>query len=299
MKHLRLTHLRVVFHHSVLSPGAGPPPVELNAASDSEGSDFLQHVVQDADLYPAAIRLLDTMETLQYVLLTTCGARQYGAGTGTPGKYWYSSRAWRVASVDEHLPGPGSQDTQAGTKRCSGSCVEIDDEAAEMVIEQEELYMGRREEVSDLCLCFCAEIEVDVVIIEDGMVLHRERVAVRVGIDDAATDHRQGGFLSPSPRGRRRQPPAPEDSLSVILLFIPDFCSLILLVLRLRLTSNLRPSHNIRRVSHISHLQVTANEVALSHFSSGHNACAVHRLSTVDPDTAALDYGLGATRGTR
>ena len=129
--------------------------MESNAASDSEGSDFLQHVVQDADLYPAAIRLLDTMETLQYVLLTTCGARQYGAGTGTPGKYWYSSRAWRVASVDEHLPGPGSQDTQAGTKRCSGSCVEIDDEAAEMVIEEEELYMGRRGEVSDLRLCLC------------------------------------------------------------------------------------------------------------------------------------------------
>ena len=96
MKYLRLTYLRVVIRHSVLSPGAGDTkpgshPVEPNAASD-----FLQHVVQDADLYPAAIRLLNAMPTLQYVSLTNCGQRRYSGAW----KYWHSSKAWRVVEMD-------------------------------------------------------------------------------------------------------------------------------------------------------------------------------------------------------
>ena len=102
--------------------------------------NFVQYIAHETDLHPAAIRLLNAMPTLQYVSLTTCGQRRYSGAW----KYWHSSKAWRVVEMD-----------RSGTKvpGGSGSCVELTGDEAEAVIDEEELYLCYREEVSSFRLC--------------------------------------------------------------------------------------------------------------------------------------------------
>ena len=133
MKHLRLTHLRIVFYYN-----NHPPHSEQGPLSDE---DFAQNIAHDADLYPAAMRLVDTMRTLQYVLLTTCGVRRYGE----PWMNWHSSKAWRVMGADEDVVTPGYSPDSGRL-----SCVEISREEAQAVIYEEELHLRYREEVSEV-----------------------------------------------------------------------------------------------------------------------------------------------------
>ena len=101
--------------------------------------------MQDADVYVAAVQLVDAMQSLRYVLFTTCGVCKYDARS----KYWHSSKAWRV--VDHNISDAAATldlPSDTGLK-----LIEINREAAETVIDEEELNMGRREEVSDIFLC--------------------------------------------------------------------------------------------------------------------------------------------------
>ena len=135
MKPLRvLTHLRLIFHYDVesVSGHMGPHLDQLQAG-------FVQNM-QEEHLDPAAIRLVDALQSLQYLFLTTCGKRRYeGPGSW---KYWYSPKAWMipVGGVDEDRhPAGGSR-----------PCVEITGEEAEAVIDAEELHLRQREEVGEV-----------------------------------------------------------------------------------------------------------------------------------------------------
>ncbi|PIL31141.1 hypothetical protein GSI_05837 [Ganoderma sinense ZZ0214-1] len=154
-KHLRrLTHLRVVLYYHVYAPTSEfeseskPTPNQPNAPPEPHVDDeaFAQNIAHDADLYPAAIRLLHSLPALEYVLLTTCGVHRFGK----PWTYWHSSRAWHVQEVvaesedlrrDDPLDGAQTRDSTR-----SRSCVEISGEAAEAVVDEEELHLGQREE---------------------------------------------------------------------------------------------------------------------------------------------------------
>ena len=143
MKHLRLTHLRVIFHKSVLLPLRSDPSGPRRTRDSDEDSAL--NKVHGADIYLAAVQLVNMIQSLRYVLFTTCGVCKYDARS----KYWHSSKAWRVA---DHNIGDAAATldlpSDTGLK-----LVEISGEAAETVIDEEELHMGRRGEVSDGFLC--------------------------------------------------------------------------------------------------------------------------------------------------
>ena len=129
-EHLRgLTHLRIIFYYFVFA-GA-------DAAVDPDRS-----VPRDADLHPAAMRLIGALPSLQCVFLTACGIRN----DTYPCKYWHSCRAWCVARADD------------SDNPCHGTpvCVEIPDHEARRVMEEEELCLGdslSSEAVSGFCPC--------------------------------------------------------------------------------------------------------------------------------------------------
>ncbi|KAM5538334.1 hypothetical protein V8D89_007936 [Ganoderma adspersum] len=137
--HLHLTHLRIIFHHDIHPPESEPghPAASAPAIRIPPDEDFAQNVAHDADLYPAATRLVDAMQTLQYVLLTTCGVRRYGE----PWMNWHSSKAWCVVDADEDVVTPGYPPDSGRL-----SCVEISSEEAQAVIDEEELHLSYREE---------------------------------------------------------------------------------------------------------------------------------------------------------
>ncbi|KAM5538342.1 hypothetical protein V8D89_007944 [Ganoderma adspersum] len=141
MEHLRLTHLRIIVYHRIPPPGSERKKLEGPRVASESDEEFAQNVAHDADLRPAAIRLLSTMQTLQYVFLTTCGIRL----CCEPWKYWHSSKAWKATSVgvdEEPHPSPGPSSTKKGSR----PCVEMDSDEAEAVIDEQELYLRRREE---------------------------------------------------------------------------------------------------------------------------------------------------------
>ena len=73
MKHLRrLTHLRLIFNYDIESIAG-----HVGARLDQLYASFVQNMVQEEDLHPAAIRLIDALQSLQYLFLATCGKRQY------------------------------------------------------------------------------------------------------------------------------------------------------------------------------------------------------------------------------
>ena len=139
MKPLRgLTHLLLIFNYDIESVGWRVPQDELD---QHPRLDFVQSTVQEEDLHPAATRLLDAMQTLRYLFLTTCGKRRDGPDTW---KHWHSPKAWRVAVV-----GVDEDCRLSGTKEGSRPCVELTNEEADSVIEAEELHLRHREEVSE------------------------------------------------------------------------------------------------------------------------------------------------------
>ena len=130
MNHLRLTHLRIVFHYKTHHISLNP-----KAISPDESPEIS---VRQTDLHPVAARLFDAMPTLQHVFLTHCGRTWVWAGSSTQLRNtWSASGAWRsaTAGADE---GRGS----------SYSCVEIGGAEAEAVMDREELQLSQREEVS-------------------------------------------------------------------------------------------------------------------------------------------------------
>ncbi|PIL31137.1 hypothetical protein GSI_05833 [Ganoderma sinense ZZ0214-1] len=131
MKHLRLTYLRIVLQYEVLRD-QDPLPGGVDAGA--------VYFAREEDLRPAAMRFSETMPTLQYVLLTTCGYTTL-LGPTQPGQHtskWLSSKAWHIPDVREDF-------FPFDTER--GPYPEISDEEAEAVINREELHLGSREQV--------------------------------------------------------------------------------------------------------------------------------------------------------
>ena len=140
MKHLRLTHLRLVFHYEVCrdqdDTSAAPQGTPLSASKEDS-----MYLASEEDLHPMAARLFRTMPSLQYALLTTCGYATVlnRARSRRHASRWLSSKAWRVKDVHEDLRASPS------TERWP--CVEMSNEE-EAVINREELYLGSKELVS-------------------------------------------------------------------------------------------------------------------------------------------------------
>ncbi|KAI1791018.1 hypothetical protein LXA43DRAFT_1182178 [Ganoderma leucocontextum] len=122
MKHLRLMHYYNVYQ-------ASSRKTRPNTVFDGE----FVNIAREADLHPAATRFFDAMPTLQYVFLTTCGHTYLLAGGSWNARNkWSSSKAWQVDDVNEKL-------RWSNGKR--GSCVEMSDEAAKVVMDREELQL--------------------------------------------------------------------------------------------------------------------------------------------------------------
>ncbi|PIL31126.1 hypothetical protein GSI_05822 [Ganoderma sinense ZZ0214-1] len=143
MKHLHLTHLRLVLYYTVIKP-----------TQDSVAKRDSVNTAGDADLYPVALRFSDAMPSLQYIFVTTCGHMhdilpgnpQQASPPRTLLNKWHTSKAWRA--VREPLP----EDRQNGSNADSTSrapCMELSWVAAERVIAQEELELSPNEEKLD------------------------------------------------------------------------------------------------------------------------------------------------------
>ena len=141
MKHLRLTHLRLVFHYEVCrdqdDTSAAPQGTRLSASKEDS-----MYLASEEDLRPTASRLFRTMPSLQYALLTTCGYTTVLNRTRSRrhASRWLSSRAWRIKDVHEDLTASPSTEWWP--------CVEMSNDEAEAVINREELHLGRKEQVS-------------------------------------------------------------------------------------------------------------------------------------------------------
>ncbi|PIL31124.1 hypothetical protein GSI_05820 [Ganoderma sinense ZZ0214-1] len=117
MKHLRLTHLRIVFYYSLFMPDG-----------DFIGREPAK-VAGDTDLYAAATAFFSAIPTLRHL-----SSRQIQSGERNTDK-WLSSKAWRIA---EHRVHEGDQLSNAKS-RSTKSIVALSTEAANRIVEQEEL----------------------------------------------------------------------------------------------------------------------------------------------------------------
>ncbi|KAM5535283.1 hypothetical protein V8D89_011089 [Ganoderma adspersum] len=130
MDHLRLTHLRVVFHYKIhhVATYSNAAPLDLGpGAVDTP---------READLQLIAARLFDAMPTLQHVFLTHCGRTWVWAGSYTQlHSKWSASGAWRAAGVDENIR----------LKRSLGMD-SISRAETKAVMDREELQLSQREE---------------------------------------------------------------------------------------------------------------------------------------------------------
>ncbi|KAM5538308.1 hypothetical protein V8D89_007910 [Ganoderma adspersum] len=132
IKHLRITYLRIVFHYTVRQPARKPP------------SDEELKISCGIDARPAAAQFVKAIPTLRYLFLTTYGHTQIV--TRTHGgldcqrqklDLWLSSDAWQVM--------PDTEATHPlNMELCS--CVELSPEAAERIMDREELLGSPYEE---------------------------------------------------------------------------------------------------------------------------------------------------------
>ncbi|KAI1791954.1 hypothetical protein LXA43DRAFT_369146 [Ganoderma leucocontextum] len=138
IKHLHITHLRIVFYYTVHQALPDPWPEGDAVSTECE-----------VDLHSAATRLRDTMPTLQYLFLTACGGtyaipprEEWEPCQKQTLDKWLSSKAWRV--VHDNASGGLRPSTRTPE---SGSCImELSREDAERVMHQEELRLSCDEE---------------------------------------------------------------------------------------------------------------------------------------------------------
>ncbi|PIL31102.1 hypothetical protein GSI_05798 [Ganoderma sinense ZZ0214-1] len=135
LKHLRLTQLRVVFRFTIFHQVRKAMP----------DADSVAHIGDRVDLRLTADRFVDAMPTLQCLFLTSCGQahsilpkkRGPEFNDEIPTK-WFTSKAWSVGydhDKDFHL---SESDSDVGL----GSCVELSMEAAERIMDREELQLS-------------------------------------------------------------------------------------------------------------------------------------------------------------
>ncbi|KAM5538324.1 hypothetical protein V8D89_007926 [Ganoderma adspersum] len=136
IRHLRLTHLRLVFQYDILHHDLERDSVPTAG---------------ETDLHPAATEFASAIPTLQYIFLATCGdtckfvPRPGGTSLGCAQlkvNKWLASKAWRVVhnrhDRDEHHPAlpNASADTEV-------SCTELSGSAADRIMDREELDLPR------------------------------------------------------------------------------------------------------------------------------------------------------------
>ncbi len=143
MKHLRLTHLRIVLQYENCRDKDGLKLLSLNVDEDHS-----RYIASEQDLHHAATGFFNAMPTLQCVLLTTCGYTHLldRNRRHQHTSKWLSSKAWRVLGVDED-----PSDTEWRP------CMEISGDEAEAVIAREELQLGSWEQVSSRDIHICAD----------------------------------------------------------------------------------------------------------------------------------------------
>nr|VWO95300.1 Adenylate cyclase [Ganoderma boninense] len=146
ISHLRLTHLRVVTNFAIYRPVR-----TAVLETDSVGHIGLGDKM---DFEVTKTRFVGAVPTLQYLFLTTFGrahaipSKKISSESKIFTERWLTSKAWRVLHVnDENLD---LWDSEVG----SGSCVELSREAAERIIDRENLQLSSDEEVGHrFCQC--------------------------------------------------------------------------------------------------------------------------------------------------
>ncbi|PIL31103.1 hypothetical protein GSI_05799 [Ganoderma sinense ZZ0214-1] len=137
VKHLRLTHLHIVFYYSVYLPVRNTAPDADSVAHNPSGDSM--------DLQVIRARFVGAMPTLRYLFLTTCGQTRAGPPrwefSNEIFSKWFASKAWHVVHdvEDLHL---SESESDVGM----GSCVELSGEAVERIREREDLQLSRDEE---------------------------------------------------------------------------------------------------------------------------------------------------------
>ncbi|PIL31119.1 hypothetical protein GSI_05815 [Ganoderma sinense ZZ0214-1] len=139
---LHLTHLRIVFHYSTY----------LQARKTAPDADSVGHnpLGDGMDLQATKARFVDAMPTLEYLFLTASSQtyaipsqkRLWEFSSEILSK-WFASKAWRVVHGGEDLhPSESISESDVGI----GSSVELSREAAERIMDREELQLSRDEE---------------------------------------------------------------------------------------------------------------------------------------------------------
>ncbi|PIL31089.1 hypothetical protein GSI_05785 [Ganoderma sinense ZZ0214-1] len=142
VKHLRLTHLRIVFHYAIWWPQQRAIPTHSLTPEQ-----IAVYIADKGDLHTVATRIFDAMPTAQYIFLTTCGhsypdrhLNEKRTDGLTVLNKWHASKAWRRAA---HPLAEGRRELS----NAKASPVELSGEATEKIIAQEELYLSSDEEV--------------------------------------------------------------------------------------------------------------------------------------------------------
>ena len=133
IKHLHITHLRIVFRYTVYQPAWKPPSSEELKTPCG------------IDARPAAAQFANSIPTLRYLFLTTYGhtkiVRHPRGGLNLLGQkldLWLSSDAWQVVRDIEAIDNLNTE---------LDSCVELSPEVAYRVMDREELLGSPDEEV--------------------------------------------------------------------------------------------------------------------------------------------------------
>ncbi|PIL31132.1 MFS general substrate transporter [Ganoderma sinense ZZ0214-1] len=137
VKHLRLTHLRILLLYNVLRE-RGPPPGDVDPD--------VVYFARGEDLHDAGMSFFGTMPTLQYIFLTTGGytiLSNRAIVHRTPYESrWLTSKAWRITDANACESGrdlcPSS--TELGTYLAR----EISNDEAEAIATQEEMQLPGR-----------------------------------------------------------------------------------------------------------------------------------------------------------
>ena len=133
IKHLHITHLRIVFRYTVYQPAWKPPSSEELKTPCG------------IDARPAAAQFANSIPTLRYLFLTTYGrteiVRHPRGGLVIQSQkldMWLSSDAWQVVPDTEATHNLNTE---------LGLCVELSPEVGERVMDREELLGSPDEEV--------------------------------------------------------------------------------------------------------------------------------------------------------
>ena len=152
VKHLCLTHLRIILHHTL-----------DQEVPDTYGfGRTLANTTCHVDLHEVAAGFInsDTMPTLKYLFLVACGCghavRMYSTG-GRCYHYqaphqWLSSNAWRVVHNRDVDP----DDPESSERSCA--LEELSVEETEKVMDREDFRISPHEEVRVFFLCRQSEL---------------------------------------------------------------------------------------------------------------------------------------------